>query len=300
MSKPSHKSQAKEALRPLVALGSPRHGHGRDGLIHGLGTYRTFKEGITLLSRWLRREYDFELDDLDESLALNYLAERSCVVGQKALDRDRQAIQLLLPRRLTRLRAADPHDELAKRSRACTVEELQLIKRFLSEDAAFACDLSWEGGLRAGEIPAIRHPYERPASSRRWDGDRFAGIAPERRRIFTVRGKGGLIREVCFSPETSERLEARRLPREIHVRDRTIDSRSAYRICGGQALSQAWSTASKRAVGFSNGFHSLRHSFTQRRVRELIALGFAFGRALEIVSQELGHFRPSITRAYLR
>lgn len=112
-----------------------------------------------------------------------------------------------------------------------------------------------------GEIPAIRRPNERPASSRRWDGDRFAGIAPERRRIFTVRGKGGLIREVCFSPETSERLEARRLPKEIHVRDRTIDSRSAYRICGGQALSQVWSTASKRAVGFSNGFHSLRHSF---------------------------------------
>jgi hypothetical protein len=41
-------------------------------------------------------------------------------------------------------------------------------------------------------------------------------------------------------------------------------------------------------------------AFTQRRVRELIALGFGFGRALEIVSQELGHFRPSITRAYLR
>jgi hypothetical protein len=33
----------------------------------------------------------------------------------------------------------------------------------------------------------------------------------KRRRIFTVRDKGSLIREVCFSPETSERLEAGRL-----------------------------------------------------------------------------------------
>jgi hypothetical protein len=45
--------------------------------------------------------------------------------------------------------------------------------------------------------------------------------------------------------------------------------------------------------------HGLRHSFAQNRMRTLVRLGYCYDTALEIVSQEMGHFRPDITIVYL-
>nr|WP_229651935.1 hypothetical protein [Vibrio parahaemolyticus] len=74
---------------------------------------------------------------------------------------------------------------------------------------------------------------------------------------------------------------------------------SHYNIAGGHKFSDAFSKASSRALGFSNGAHGLRHSYAQNRYEQL-ANHFERIDVMTIISQELGHFRPDITEVYLR
>ncbi|MDF5425801.1 site-specific integrase, partial [Vibrio parahaemolyticus] len=50
---------------------------------------------------------------------------------------------------------------------------------------------------------------------------------------------------------------------------------------------------------WSTGAHGLRHSYAQERMSEL-QKNMTYEKALEVVSQEMGHFRPDITEVYLR
>lgn len=65
-------------------------------------------------------------------------------------------------------------------------------------------------------------------------------------------------------------------------------------------MSNSFSAASKRTLGWSHGAHGVRHTYAQTRMEELQQLGRIYQEALEIVSQELGHFRRDITEVYLR
>ena len=84
------------------------------------------------------------------------------------------------------------------------------------------------------------------------------------------------------------------------VYDRDIGYRTQYDIGGGQNWSNSFSAASNRELGWSNGAHGLRHEFAQERMNALQGAGYEYKEALEIVSQEMGHFRPEITEVYLR
>ena len=79
-----------------------------------------------------------------------------------------------------------------------------------------------------------------------------------------------------------------------------ITARTVRDIGGGQRWSNSFSAASERTMGRSTGAHGLRHSYAQERMRELQRTGMLRDRALETVSQEMGHFRPEITETYLR
>ena len=70
----------------------------------------------------------------------------------------------------------------------------------------------------------------------------------------------------------------------------------------GQLLPQITRSgrASTTVLGWSKGGHGLRHSYAQDRVMELQTLRLSQEAAKEVVSQELGHFRPEITDTYLR
>jgi len=296
----SHRAQARSALKPLLALGTPRHQHRGDGLIHSIGTYRVYLTALTLLSRWLRGEYRMALKEADESACLVYLGHRAACVGQQTLDCDRKAIQAYLGMSLPRLRAKSPHDELAQRPRAYTWEQKELIKQFVSPRRALAIQIAWEAGLRAMELYSLRPRRERAPSQRRWDAFRFYPLSMSEHRLYTVQGKGGLVREVILSAPTATCLEAKRTATLALVRDRDINFLSAYDLPGGLRISSAWTQASTRLFGWSNGFHGLRHSYCQRRLHELIAAGISFQRGRQIVSQELGHFNPETTNHYLR
>ena len=68
----------------------------------------------------------------------------------------------------------------------------------------------------------------------------------------------------------------------------------------GGPMSANDEAASDRTMGRSTGAHGLRHSYAQERMTELQNRGLLREVALETVSQEMGHFRPEITEAYLR
>ena len=98
----------------------------------------------------------------------------------------------------------------------------------------------------------------------------------------------------------SARLEERRLDTAKTVYDRGIGYKTHYDIGGGKQWSDSFGKASERELGWSNGAHGLRHAFAQERMNTLQSMGYEYQQALEVVSQEMGHFRPEITEVYLR
>ncbi|TMX37523.1 integrase, partial [Vibrio rotiferianus] len=97
----------------------------------------------------------------------------------------------------------------------------------------------------------------------------------------------------------AERLEDRRLNQPVQITDRGVNYTSHYDINGGNRWSSSFTTASNRALNWSTGAHGLRHSYAQERMSEL-QKNMTYEKALEVVSQEMGHFRPDITEVYLR
>ena len=137
-----------------------------------------------------------------------------------------------------------------------------------------------------------------PASSRRqWSNDRFLGRTGVR---YTVRGKGGLRREILIPEHLAHELEKQRLNTQKRIKDRGTLYWTEYRLAGGAYLSKMFSKKSKELLDWSGGLHGLRHGYAQDRMVELMEMGFSRQDRLEIISQELGHFRPEIVLTYLR
>ena len=86
--------------------------------------------------------------------------------------------------------------------------------------------------------------------------------------VYTVVGKGGLVREVLLPHRLAERLEERRLDAPAPVVDRGVRYLQRYDVGGGQAFSASFSHASMAALGKSRGAHGLRHGYAQSRMRE--------------------------------
>lgn len=186
----------------------------------------------------------------------------------------------------------------ALKSRAYTAEQVKLIINSQNEKNSLATKIAFAAGLRAHELLTLLPKDERPASTHRtWSNQRFLG---KEGIIYTVIGKGGLIREVLIPNNLAIELESHRLKDPITVKDREINYISNYNIAGGKNWSNSFSAASKRLFNWSHGAHGVRHSFAQNRMDELQQQGLIYNDALEIVSQLLGHFRRTITEVYLR
>jgi integrase len=183
-------------------------------------------------------------------------------------------------------------------TRSYTIEQIRAIAAHQGERNALATEIAHAAGLRAHELLTLRSADERPASTHReWSADRFTGRDGE---LYTVRGKGGLIREVRIPHGFAARLEATRLVEPKTAIDRGVHYQKHYDIGGGKNWSTSFSRVSESQLGWSNGAHGLRHSYAQERMSELQGAGFSYKDALGTVAQELGHFAPSTTEAYLR
>lgn len=260
------------------------------------GTERNYQQALKGVAQHLQEQSGESLQDLDRERAELYLAMRSQMVEQKTLDLDRQAMQAVLGEKLPVVKS---EFETALSSRAYTSEQAAAVAEAQSAKHNLSTLIAENAGLRAHELLTLRPAAEQPRDTHReYRDDRFTGR--EDVVIYTVVGKGGLCREVAIDRELADRLEERRLDEPRWVHDREISYKQQYDIGGGKQWSDSFSKASDRALGWSNGAHGLRHEFGQARMDTLQGAGYSYRDALEVVSQEMGHFRPDITEVYLR
>ena len=294
-------SQARYVVGQKLAIGRPSHGQkGQDGRIHSLGTARTYEDSLTGVAAYIANQQvdtiGRGLASLTPEIAQNYLEMRSEQVGQKQLDKDRQAIQVLLGSKLPVIKS---ELDQVHQSRAYTREQIQLIAGAQSRLNSLATKIAANAGLRAHELLTLMPLSERKVSSHRtWSEERFEGRADV--RMYSVTGKGGLTREVAIDAGLAAILEAVRLSEPRQVTDRKIYYAQYYDLAGGKRWSDSFSKASLRELGWSSGAHGVRHTYAQERMRALQGLGYLYDVALGIVSQEMGHFRPDISEVYLR
>lgn len=296
----SSAAQAEHAVGQLMREGASRAETRNTSEISSYRTAENYAQTLKATAEWARENGHVNgLKDVDGQLAQAYLAERAELVSQKTLDQDRQALQAYVGHALERTISERPDGALGQQSRGLTAEQYSAVRENLSDRSQLSADLARESGVRASELHTIARAEERPANEHRdWREDRFAGREGVR---YTVVGKGGLCREVLVQKDTAERLEACRRDAPVTVVDRGVRySESRYDLRGGQSISNAFSKASNEALDRSNGFHGLRHDYAQERMNELQERGYSYNDAREVVSQELGHFRPEITEAYLR
>lgn len=291
----SPRAQAEHAVSKKVVLGQSRHDHKDDGQIHGLGTARSYEQALKGTADYIREHKLGDLQHLTKEIALQYLTDRAIDVSQKTLDLDRQALQTKLGERLEVFRSEKP---TVLSSRSYTPSQVARIAYAQSERNGLATRIAYNTGIRAHELLTIRPVNERQASAHReWSADRFSGREGIR---YTVEGKGGLVREILVSCELAAELEATRLAEPREIFDREIKYIQYFDIAGGKAWSQSFSSASTRELGFSNGGHGLRHTYAQERMEKLQSSGMSYENAKAVVAQEVGHFDPDTTEAYLR
>lgn len=272
-------------------------------VLRSVGTVRNYEAALTRVAEWTKAEkISGGLTAITPTLAVQYLEQRGQEVGQKALDMERQAMQAMMQHVTGKLAADERLPVITAEQaqvlsgRAYTAEQAQRIAAAQSEPHRLATQIAHAAGLRAHELLTLRRgdqrpPDPRPSLDSKWQGR--DGV------IYTVQGKGGLVREVLIPHDLAVRLEARALATPQSVTDRGIHYQSHYDIGGGQRWSNSVSAASERVLGWSTGAHGLRHSYAQARMNEL-QNRLSRDCALETVSQEMGHFRPDITETYLR
>lgn len=271
-------------------------------IVKSVGTVRNYEQALRNVATHLAYSQQ-NLKDLTPDSAKIYLEHRAEQVGQKALDMERQAIQLMMQHVTHKLEPTERLDviksEIAQilSSRAYTSEQVQAIAAAQAPQNALATEIAYSAGLRAHELLTLQRADLRAADDRPALESKFShrnGV------LYTVTGKGGLTREVLIPSHLAERLEDRRLSVPQQVTDRGIHYQKHYEIGGGRAFSQSFSRASNNVLGYSHGAHGLRHSYAQERMDELRSNGITREIALETVSQEMGHFRADITEVYLR
>ncbi len=273
-------------------------------VLRSVGTVRNYEAALTHVAAWAKAErIDGGLRAMSVEQAIAYLEQRGEMVGQKALDMERQAIQCMFQHvtgRLepdARLPVVKSEQAQVLTSRAYTPEQVQRVAAAQTGSNALATEIAHAAGLRAHELLTLAPAGERAADARPALESKFQGRDGA---LYTVEGKGGLCREVLIPSHLAQRLEAVRLDSPQRVTDRGIHYTQRYDLAGGQRWSNSYSAASTRTLGWSAGAHGVRHSYAQERMGELQRSGLSREQALETVSQEMGHFRPEITETYLR
>lgn len=277
------------------------HGQARSALkekrgkcITSIATENKYKNCVRIFLRWCtENEYSTTRVSTDRvHLFLKFSADR---LRQKSLDGYRQALNLVFE---TEAQFVLSLVSTNLEHRAYTSEQILFLQSTSDEPLSLSILIAARAGLRAIELDTISRPDELSEDKRDWSNDRFFGFTNSKE--FVVIGKGGLRRKVQVPDELAESLECRRLPKPQVVTQRGIHYTKRYGIIGGHKFSQQFSRLSKREFGWSNGAHGLRHSYAQDRMLYLQLHGFTWNAALEVVSQELGHFSTANTLAYMR
>lgn len=264
--------------------------------IRSLGTLRNYSQVIKQYLQWLElNNFLFSRQDSVEYIKL-YLNQQAERYQQKTLCQHRMALNKAFNKKVPFIKA-----KIATALETRTYGFNQIIKIIgvITPKFKLAVLLCYFCGLRASELGTIRRLKEdSPSEKRQWREDIFSHDSDF--SLYIVTGKGGLKRLISIPNDYAKSLECLRLAQPITKNDRGIYYQSFYDLPFGQSLSQTFSAASKKALGFSHGLHGCRHNFAQNTLLTLLRKGVDFEIAKTIVSQKLGHFRPSITNTYFR
>ena len=272
--------------------------------IKSLGSVRNYEQQLKICCDYMKENRMGGLRDITPEEAKSYLEIRASENSQSTVDMDRQALQCMMQHVTHKLGAKENLDvvktelETIEKSRSYTPEQVQRITEHQTDRHAISTEICHKAGLRVHELYTLRPSGEVQPSPREVHPKKFSNM-PEKTKCYTVIGKGGLIREVRIPCPLAERLELRKLDAPKKVSDRGINYKTNYDISAGHRFSDAFSKASDRALGYSNGAHGLRHSYAQNRYEQL-ANNLPRLDVMKCVSQEIGHFRPEITEVYLR
>jgi integrase len=271
--------------------------------IKSVGTVRNYQGALTRVAEYLQENKIGSLRSLDKITAETYLKNRFSQVGQSQLNMERQAMQKMMTvvtKKLDdneKLKVVKSEKISILTGRSYTCLQVEMICNAQYDKNSLSTKTVLDSGIRAHELYTLLPANERNADSRPSSKGKFDGKEGVK---YTVVGKGGLVRQVIMSSELSQQLETKRLSFPRVVDDRGIKYQQHYDINAGARWSNSFSHASKKVLGHSNGGHGLRHTYAQKRMDGLMKLGYSHQQALEIVSQELGHFRSEITEIYLR
>ena len=297
----SMRDQAEAFISSKTTLNQPKN----SSTLSSIRTASEYKRDLIRAAESIQKEHGIKrLSEITPSMALEHLEQRADIIGQKALDNERLSLQMLNQpgyalenHKIERIIAEGGHNKYPG-TRAYTNDQIELITQHQQPHNSLSTQIAYAAGLRQHELFTLNRVQEQPASShRKWRSERFQGRDGV---IYTVKGKGGLIREVIIPHHLANQLEKLRLNEPIKTRDREINYLKHYHIGAGQAWAKSFREAAKRGYGSHKGAHGVRHSYAQQRMAELRTERFSYKQALAIVSQELGHFRPEITEVYLR
>ncbi len=239
-----------------------------------------------------------KVKQLTPELALEYLQMRKSQLCPKALQNERRVLERVVflhtPEQRLVIQSNLPPREWV--NRAYTHAQIYQLMSHQSPQNQLATALCFTAGLRAQELLTLQRANETTVSQHRsWRNDLFIGLEGQK---YIVKGKGGLRRAVMIPHFLAEQLEKHRLEIPRNIKDRKCNITSYYDITGGKSFSDAFSQLSIRVFGWSHGAHGLRYCYAQERLNCSIP-NQHYEDSLEIVSQELGHFRKSITPHYL-
>lgn len=272
--------------------------------LSSVGTVRNYEQSLKTCCDYLKEHKLGSLREITPDKANSYLEIRASEMSQSTIDMDRQAIQFMMQHVTHQLKSDEKLNvvrserETIEQSRSYTPEQVQRITEHQTERHALSTQICHQAGLRAHELFTLRPAGEVAPSPRDIHPDKFSHL-PGPAQTYTVEGKGGLIREVQIPNTLADKLEERRLDQPAQVTDRGVNYTTHYDIAAGHRFSDAFSKASVRGLGYSNGAHGLRHSYAQDRY-EHVANYLPRLAVMTVISQELGHFRPDITEVYLR
>lgn len=271
-------------------------------VLKSVGTVRNYEERLAVVAKIVNEHMNTSLRNLTVEQAHQYLTDRALEVGNKTLSMERQAIQTMMHHVSKELPPNQTLDVIKSKleevtnSRSYTQDQIKAVVECQTEKNALATEIAHEAGVRAHELYTLLPRAERTPDNRPALDEKFQGREGQ---IYTVDGKGGLVREVLIPNHLAERLENTRLDIPKEITDRGVNYTTHYDIGGGQRWSASFSSASNRALSWSAGGHGMRHTYAQERMSEL-QKSMSYEKALEVVSQEMGHFRPSITEVYLQ
>ncbi len=290
----AHRRHAYAIAQEMTRLGSMEL-ESRGKYIRSIRSQHVFVNCLVMFARFLEVNRAGNLKQFPPDAIEAYLFARSWRVGESQLNCDYWALELWTGRKLQKFESAKPQQ---LKPRAYTAEQIAAIAARQTPMYAFSTWLAATIGLRGMELLTIGPLDEQPRDPRPTPPFLHAHLPPG--VLYSVAGKGGLVRTVLVPMPLVRPLEARRRPFPIQVRHGRSLLTSYYDIAGGTPWAASFSWACERTFGKTAGAHGLRHTYVQSRIDALLGHSVPTKAAKKAVSVEIGHFRLDVIELYLR